>query len=384
MKSLSILGSTGSIGLSALKVIDSHPERYRVVGLAAGKNVDLLVQQAERYRPRAVAALERGSAEKIRQRVKGKIALEVFHGTEGFKRLATLEDADTLVSAMSGAAGLVPTVAGIEAGKHIALANKETLVMAGPLVMDEARRRGVSILPVDSEHSAIFQSLLGHPREDLRRIIITASGGPFRGLSQEEMAAVTPEQALRHPTWNMGRKITVDSATLMNKGLEVIEAKWLFGLRMDQISVLIHPQSVVHSMVEYVDGSIIAQMGIPDMITPISYALSFPRHVDTYLPPLKLEEAGALQFFSPDKKKFPCLELAFRAAEEGGSMPAVLNAANEVAVGLFLKGGVGFLQIPLLVEKTMDAHETLPIDTIEAVLRADAWARRAALDLAGA
>ena len=382
MKNISILGSTGSIGLSTLKVIDSHPELYRVVGLAAGKNADLLLQQVEKYRPRAVATLEETSAARIRQSLGGNSGPEVFHGTEGFKRLATLEDADTLVSAMSGAAGLLPTVAGIQAGKHIALANKETLVMAGDLVMEQARRRGVSILPVDSEHSAIFQSLQGHPREDLKRIIITASGGPFRGLSQEEMAAVTPEQALRHPTWNMGRKITVDSATLMNKGLEVIEAKWLFGLRIDQISVLIHPQSVVHSMVEYVDGSIVAQMGVPDMITPISYALSFPRHVDTFLPPLDLEKAGPLQFFSPDKKKFRCLELAFRAAEEGGSMPAVLNAANEVAVGLFLDRRLGFVQIPLLVEKTMAAHAPFPVDHIEAVLHADAWARRTARDLA--
>jgi 1-deoxy-D-xylulose-5-phosphate reductoisomerase len=381
MKNLSILGSTGSIGMSALRVIDSHPELYRVVGLAAGKNVELLLRQAEKYRPLAVATLEEEAAERIRRSLKGKMALEVFQGEEGFKRLATLEEADTLVSAVSGAAGLVPTVAGIEAGKNVALANKETLVMAGPLVMKEARKRGVSILPVDSEHSAIFQSLLGHPREDLKRIIITASGGPFRELPPEAMAAVTPEQALRHPTWNMGKKITVDSATLMNKGLEVIEAKWLFGLRIDQISVLIHPQSVIHSMVEYVDGSIIAQMGVPDMITPISYALSFPRHVKTVLPPLNLEEAGPLQFLRPDRKKFRCLELAYRAAEAGGSMPAVLNAANEVAVGLFLERRLGFHQIPLLVEKTMDAHEGFPIDHIQAVLRADAWARKTALGL---
>jgi 1-deoxy-D-xylulose-5-phosphate reductoisomerase len=384
MKNLSILGSTGSIGLSALKVVDSHPELYRVVGLAGGKNVDLLLQQAEKYRPRAVAMLEEGAAERVRRSLGYDSGPEVFHGPEGFKRLATLEEVDTIVSAVSGAAGLVPTYAGIEEGKNIALANKETMVMAGPLVMEQARRRGVSILPVDSEHSAIFQSLLGHPREDLKRIIITASGGPFREFTQEQMAAVTPEQALRHPTWNMGRKITVDSATLMNKGLEVIEAKWLFGLRIDQISVLIHPQSVVHSMVEYVDGSVIAQMGVPDMITPIAYALSYPRHVDTFLPPLNLEDAGSLQFFSPDRKKFRCLDLAFRALEAGGSMPAVLNAANEVAVGLFLERRLGFLQIPLLVEKTMEAHAPYPIDQIQAVLDADLWARRTALGLVGA
>jgi len=376
MKNILVLGSTGSIGLSALKVIKAHPDRYRVVALAAGRNVDLLLRQIEQFRPIGVATLERETAGLLRDRLKREGQPEVFHGPEGFKRLATMDEVDTLVSAMSGAAGLIPTYAGIEAGKQIALANKETMVMAGPLVVGRAREKGVSILPIDSEHSAILQSLLGHPREDLKRIIITASGGPFRDTPLERMATVTPEEALRHPTWSMGRKITVDSATLMNKGLEVIEAKWLFDLRIDQISILVHPQSVVHSMVEYNDGSVVAQLGIPDMTTPISYALAFPHHVKTSLPPLKLEEVGSLSFMKPDPGRFPCLNLAFRAAEAGGSMPAVLNAANEVAVELFLDRRLGFLQIPELIERTMDAHAPFTIETIEQVLEGDGWARK--------
>jgi 1-deoxy-D-xylulose-5-phosphate reductoisomerase len=287
-----------------------------------------------------------------------------------------------VISAIAGSAGFLPTYAAIDSGKRIALANKETLVMAGSLVMDCAKKRGISILPVDSEHNAIFQSLVGHPREDLRRVIITASGGPFREMSQEEMATVTPESALKHPNWKMGRKITVDSATLMNKGLEAIEARWLFDLRIDQISILIHPQSIIHSMVEYKDGSIIAQMGVPDMMTPISYALSFPRHFETFLPPLKLEEMGPLSFSKPDRTKFRCLDLAFKAAEIGGSMPAVLNAANEVAVDLFLGRRIGFLQIPILVEKVMESHHPYPIDSPDTVMDADGWAKRSALAFA--
>lgn len=378
MKNISILGSTGSIGLNALKVVESHPEEYRVIALAAGRNVDLLVRQIEKFHPSVVATLEKETANVVKARLKGNSGPDVFHGIEGFKNLATLDEVDTVVSAMSGAAGLVPTYAAIAAGKHIALANKETMVMAGSLVMNEARRKGVNILPIDSEHSAILQSLLGHPRKDLRRIILTASGGPFRELSLEEMAKVSPEQALQHPTWNMGRKITIDSATMMNKGLEAIEAKWLFDMEIDRISILIHPQSVVHSMVEYNDGSIIAQMGIPDMITPISYALSYPRHIDTSLPSLRLEERGPLFFMKPDTQRFKCLDLALRAADIGGSMPAVLNGANEVAVELFLNRRLGFLQIPALIDKTMEAHEPVSIESIEKVMEVDGWARQKA------
>ena len=382
MKNILILGSTGSIGRNTLQVIENHPEEYRPLALAAGRNVSLLREQIERFRPKAVALLRREDADALSGGLSGNHRPEIHYGPEGFKRLAAWDAVDTVVSAMAGSAGFAPTYAAIEAGKRVALANKETMVMAGPLVVELARIKGCTILPVDSEHSAIFQSLQGHPREDLRRVIITASGGPFKEMSLEDMAKVTPEAALHHPTWKMGRKITVDSATLMNKGLETIEARWLFDLDVDQIHILIHPQSIIHSMVEYRDGSIIAQLGIPHMMTAISYALSFPRHIDTLLPALKLEEIGSMTFSKPDTAKFRCLDLALRAARAGGSMPAVLNGANEVAVELFLKGRLGFLQIPLLVERVMDAHDPHPIHSLESVLEADGWAKRSAEEIA--
>ena len=291
-----------------------------------------------------------------------------------------MTEVDIVVSAITGAAGLMPTYEGIRAGKEIALANKETMVMAGPLVLDEAKKQGVSILPIDSEHSAILQSLQGHSKEDVKRIILTASGGPFRNLPHEEMAAVTAAQALKHPNWEMGPKITIDSATMMNKGLEVIEAKWLFDVDIDQIDVLIHPQSIVHSMVEYRDGSIINQMGIPDMMIPIAYALAYPRHIKTGLPSLDLVKAGPLSFERPDLERFKCLALALRAASLGGSMPTVLNGANEIAVDAFLNQKIGFLDIPEVIEKTMDAHEVQPIDRIASVMDADAWAREKTIE----
>jgi len=292
-----------------------------------------------------------------------------------------MEQIDTVVSAISGAAGLLPTYEAIRAGKNVALANKETLVMAGAVVMAEAEKQRIQILPVDSEHSAILQSLRGHAREDVRRVILTASGGPFRGLSLEEMRNVTPAQALKHPNWNMGPKISIDSATMMNKGLEVIEAKWLYNLDIDQISIFIHPQSIVHSMVEYVDGSVIAQLGIPDMTIPISYALSYPRHVGNTLVPLDLDRIGTLSFEKPDLERFVCLKLAHEAARAGMSMPAVLNGANEIAVECFLKGKIGFLDIPVIIEKTMWAHEPFAVENIDAVIEADRWARKTARSL---
>jgi 1-deoxy-D-xylulose-5-phosphate reductoisomerase len=382
MKKIAILGSTGSIGCSSLKVIEAHPEAYQVTALAAGRNMDLLAEQVRKLRPVEVAVLGDAEAEDLRGRLEGGQRPRIVSGREGLLHLATLEEVDTVISAIAGAAGLVPTYAAIRAGKTIALANKETMVMAGPLVIEEAKKKGVALLPVDSEHSAILQCLQGHPRDDVRRVILTASGGPFKDFSYEEMEKVTPEQALKHPNWNMGPKITVDSATLMNKGLELIEARWLFGLDIHQIHILIHPQSVVHSMVEYKDGSIIAQLGIPDMITPISYALSYPRHVDTALPALDLEQVGTLKFMKPDTRKFRCLELALRAAEIGESMPAVLNGANEMAVELFLKGRIGFLGIPSLIEETMRAHTPFVIDSVEKVMEADAWARQRAAEFA--
>jgi 1-deoxy-D-xylulose-5-phosphate reductoisomerase len=377
MKKISVLGSTGSIGINSLRVIEFNPGKYRVVALAAGRNIDLLLQQIEKFQPEAVALMDEDLAERLKARI-DNTGPKVYFGEDGFVRLATMDRVDMVISAMTGAAGLVPTYSAIEAGKDIALANKETMVMAGPLVMAQAKDRGVSIIPIDSEHSAILQSLQGHPREDLNRVILTASGGPFKAWTLEEMEGVTPAQALKHPNWEMGKKISIDSATLMNKGLEMIEAKWLFDLSIDQINIVIHPQSIIHSMVEYRDGSIMAQMGIPDMIIPISYALSFPHHLPTTLPQLKLDEIGGLSFEKPDPSRFSCLSLAFRALETGGSLPAVMNGANEIAVESFLQGRIGFLQIPELIEKTMEAHNIFSLDTIEKVIEADAWAREKA------
>jgi 1-deoxy-D-xylulose-5-phosphate reductoisomerase len=378
MKRIAILGSTGSIGVSALKVIESDPEEYKAVALAAGNNVDLLFEQILRFQPLVAAVSKEDSAIALRERLKGRSNTDVLFGVKGFSELAALNEADAVISAMSGASGLVPTHEAVKAGKKLALANKETMVMAGAIIMDLAKSMNVNILPIDSEHSAVFQSLQGHTREDLKKIILTASGGPFRNLSIAEMEKVTPDLALRHPNWNMGRKITIDSATLMNKGLEVIEAKWLFNLTMDQIDILVHPESIIHSMVEYLDGSVIAQLGIPDMMTPISYALSYPRHRKTILPPLRLEDVGRLTFEKPDMSRFKCLNLAFNAINTGESMPAVMNGANEIAVESFLNGRIGFLQIPVLIERIMDRHNIFHPAVIEDVMEADAWARRTA------
>ncbi len=382
MKKLCVLGSTGSIGVNTLKVIEEHPDRYQAIALSAGRNVDLLAEQIRRFRPRAVAMLTEELAARLAERLpSGAGAPEILHGEEGFAALAALDEIDTVVSAMTGAAGLVPTYQALRTGKEVALANKETLVMAGELVMAEASRQGVRLLPVDSEHSAIFQCLQGQARDDLRRIILTASGGPFRDFTLEQMAGVTPQQALAHPNWSMGPKVTVDSATMMNKGLEVIEAKWLFDLPVDRIAVLVHPQSIVHSLVEFCDGSVIAQMGIPDMRIPIAYALSYPRHLPNSLPQLALEEVGTLSFEVPDPKRFKALALAKAAADAGGSLPAVLNGANEVAVAAFLKGRIGYLGITDLVDGVLQAHHPFPIDSLEAVRAADGWARRKAQEM---
>lgn len=378
MKNIAILGSTGSIGTNALRVIESKPEEYRALALGAGKNIELLIKQIERFRPTAVAVSEETLAVALRERLNNSSNTEVFSGNEGFIRLVTLEEVDTVISSMTGAAGLIPTYEAIRAGKDIALANKEVMVMAGSIIMGTAKKEEVSVLPIDSEHSAILQSLVGHRREDLRRIIITASGGPFRGLPREKLETVTAAEALQHPTWDMGKKISIDSATLMNKGFEAIEARWFFDLNMEQISIVIHPESIIHSMVEYRDGSVIAQMGIPDMITPISYALSYPCHLETHLPPLELEKIGTLNFHKPDMERFRCLALALSALKDGNSMPAVLNGANEIAVDSFLKGDIGFLQIPVLLERTMEAHSTFSINSIDEVIEADRWARETA------
>jgi 1-deoxy-D-xylulose-5-phosphate reductoisomerase len=377
-KRITILGSTGSIGVNALEVIRSNPEKFEVIALAAGRNTRLLLKQIRDFRPRAVSVRDEALGSELKREFAGNRGPTVFTGSKGAIQLAAMDGVDTVISAMTGAAGFLPTYEAIYAGKHVALANKETMVMAGALVVETAKKQGVSIIPIDSEHSAILQSLRGHPREDLKRIILTASGGPFRDLSLEEMKEATPEQALNHPNWNMGAKISVDSATLMNKGLEAIEAKWLFGLDMDQISILLHPQSIIHSMVEYKDGSVMAQLGIPDMMIPISYALSFPRHMENKLPPLELERIGMLNFEKPDLRRFRCLDLAIQAAGIGKSMPAVLNGANETAVQLFLERKIGFLDIPILIDMTMEMHNPFPVDGVDAVLEADRWAREKA------
>ena len=381
MKRLAILGSTGSIGRSALAVVDSHPERLSVVALAAGDNDELLAQQVEKYRPDVVAMATGEAVDRLR--ASGARLPIVGTGTAGLIAVATHPAADIVICASSGTAGLEAVLAAIEAGKTIALANKEVLVMAGGLVTAAARRQGVAILPVDSEHNAIHQCLHGRATSEIRRLILTASGGPFRDHSADALERVTPAAALQHPTWQMGRKITIDSATLMNKGLEVIEAHWLFGVSASQIDVMMHPQSVVHSMVELTDGSIIAQLGVTDMRLPIQYACSYPERWAAALPSLDLARCGRLDFLAPPHERFPCLRLAYRALRGDGSLPVVLNSANEVAVEAFLDGKLGFTSIPRVIERTLDAHETADVDTLSVVRRVDAWAREHARRVAG-
>lgn len=376
LKNIAILGSTGSIGRSALQVVEQFPDRLQVVALAAGRNIDLLAEQIHRFRPRLAAVFDLQLAKDLTSRLQPGIEVEVVAGSQGYQQVASCAEAEMILSSMVGAAGLIPTLSAIRAGKDVALANKETLVMAGALVMGEVRRSQVELLPVDSEHNAIFQAMEGHRREDLKRILLTASGGPFLNMPKEQLESVTPTQALAHPNWAMGPKISIDSATLMNKGLEVIEAKWLFGVPVEKIDVHVHPQSIVHSMVEYVDGSVIAQMGIPDMRIPIAYALAYPERLELDLPRLDFFTVQTLTFQEPDLNRFPCLKLAFAACKAGGTMPAVLNAANEVAVQAFLDNRIPFSGIPRLVNQAMEEHALDPAAELEAILEADAWARR--------
>ncbi len=380
MKKLTILGSTGSIGVSTLQVVAEFPDDYRVVALTAGNNVELLRKQIEMFHPQMVAVTSEQAAEQLRQQLDDH-DVEIHCGIEGIIRCATLPAAEMVVAAIVGAAGLVPTLAAIKAGKDIALANKETLVTAGSLVMEEVERTGVKMIPVDSEHSAIFQSLAGQLSGNVRRLILTASGGPFREHSLHQLEKVGPADALAHPNWDMGQKISIDSATMMNKGLEVIEAYWLFGVSPERIAVHIHPESIIHSMVEYQDGAVMAQLGIPDMKTPIAYALSWPNRLPIDLPPLDLCQAGALTFFEPDITRFPCLRLAYQALDAGGTVPAVMNAANEVAVEAFLQNKLSFLNIPKVIELVMDQHNREELLSIDRVLHADLWGRQEAREL---
>jgi 1-deoxy-D-xylulose-5-phosphate reductoisomerase len=379
MKRISILGCTGSIGVSTLDVVSAHPQEFTVTALAGGRNIALLKQQIERFRPRLTAVIDEAHAREL-QSLLGTAKTGILSGPEGYREVAAMADTDMVVSAMVGAAGLLPTLDAIAAGRDIALANKETLVMAGNIVLGNAAERGVKIIPVDSEHSAIFQCLQGQNREDVRRIILTASGGPFLNANADGLAEVTPAQALRHPTWAMGKKITIDSATMMNKGLELVEAGWLFGLPMSKIDVLIHPQSIIHSLVEYRDGSVIAQLGVPDMRVPIAYALSYPRRLIRCEAALDLANVGALTFIKPDQARFPALRLAYAAAETGGTMPAVLNAANEVAVMAFIEEQIGFNEIILVVERVISRHRVSKEPRIDEILAADRNAREEALN----
>jgi 1-deoxy-D-xylulose-5-phosphate reductoisomerase len=382
VKHLAILGSTGSIGRSSLAVVDAHPERLKVVSLAAGENAPLLAEQIARYHPEIVAMASGDGADKLAALCRHGVAPVVATGAAGLAAVATHPRVDLVICASAGTAALEAVLAAIESGKSIALANKEILVMAGQLVMDAARRRGVAVLPVDSEHNAIHQCLHGRQRTEIRRLILTASGGPFRDCSASALEHVTPDEALRHPTWQMGRKITIDSATLMNKGLEVIEAHWLFGVSADRIDVVIHPQSIVHSMVELVDGSVMAQLGVTDMRLPIQYACSYPDRWEAPIPALDLTRMGPLEFRPPSPELFPCLALAYRALRAGATVPVVLNAANEVAVHAFLERKLGFMAIPRIIGKTMDAHVPERVVSLQAVHRADAWAREYAHETA--
>jgi 1-deoxy-D-xylulose-5-phosphate reductoisomerase len=370
-----ILGSTGSIGRNALSVIEALGPDYRVVGLSAHSSVELLAQQTRQYRPRFVAVTNGDFAARFRALVDG-LDVTVLSGQESLVELARCDEADTVLTAVVGAAGLSSALAAAQAGKRLAIANKEPLVMAGELLTRTAREHGSTLLPVDSEHSAVFQALRSGTTAEIRRILLTGSGGPFRGASRADLADVTAEQALAHPVWRMGPKITVDSATLMNKALEIIEARWLFGVPVEKVEVLIHPESIVHSLVEFVDGSVIAQLGEPNMCLPIQYALTYPRRVAGPAQRLRLEEIGRLHFEKPDHRTFRALPLAYEVAQAGGTAAAVFNAANEAAVAEFLAGRIGFLQILELIEHCLGRHRVRPAPALDELLEADAWARK--------
>ena len=374
-KQISILGSTGSIGRSGLDVIANSDGRFSVVGLAAGSNIELLAQQIKAFNPIAVAVMNEELADRIQGLIPKDSKTEILFGKAGYKKIASLPQAQMVLSAMVGAAGLIPTMAAIEAGKDIALANKESLVTAGPLVMGRAKEKGVHIIPVDSEHSAIFQCLQGNPLERVKRLILTASGGPFWEKKETDLKEVTPAEAVAHPNWSMGAKISVDSATLMNKGLEVIEANWLFNMPPESIDVVIHPQSIIHSMVEFVDKSLLAQLGLPDMRGPIAYAFSWPDRIPLDLPSLDIIQASPLTFEPPDMERFPCLKYAYFALKEGGTMPTALNAANEIAVEAFLDGRIRYDQIAKVIDLVLKEFPKEEIKNLDTVMQADALAR---------
>ena len=379
MKRLAVLGSTGSIGEQTLAVVEAFPERFRVTALGAGRNVEKLAAQVRQFAPELVAVADAEAARALRERLAG-VRVEIAVGPSGLEAVARAP-ADLVVSGLVGAVGLAPTLAAVAAGRDVALANKEVLVMAGALVVREVRRRGVALLPVDSEHSAIFQALAGQRREDVARLVLTASGGPFRTWPAERIARATPEQALAHPNWEMGPKITIDSATLMNKGLEVIEAHYLFGLEYSEIDIVVHPESIVHGIAEYRDGSMVAQMAVPDMRLPIQLALGFPERLPRGIQPLDLAAMGQLTFEELDREAFPTIDLAYRVGRGGATFPAVLNAANEVAVWAFLDGKIPLTGIAGVVEQVVDQHEPASVVSVVSLERADTWARQRAAEI---
>lgn len=378
MKKISILGSTGSIGKSALDIVDRHHDRFRVVALTGGENITLLAEQIRKFEPELAVVINEDRADQLKRLVKNDKMPEIMYGSEGYARAASFDKADVVLLSIVGAAGLLPALAAIDAGKTLALANKETLVMAGELVMARAKQNNVAVYPVDSEHSAIFQCLEGNRKRDIKKIFLTASGGPFRKTPFKKLKDILPGDALNHPTWNMGSKITIDSATMMNKGLEIIEAVHLFGRPCSDIEVLVHPQSIVHSMVGFKDGTVMAQMGIPDMKMAISYALSWPERIDLGLQFPDFTSMNGFYFEKPDTIKFPCLEFAVEACKKGGTLPGVMNAANEVAVDAFLKSRINFLDIFRVIEKCMGLHTRVERPGISDILEADAWARQQA------
>lgn len=376
---ISILGSTGSIGTQTLDIIKENKE-FKAVGLTTFGNIDLLEKQIKKFNPEVVAVVDENKAMQLKSKMKNS-KVEILSGYKGLNVVASLESADMILTSVVGISGLIPTVEAIKAGKNIALANKETLVTAGHLVMDLAKRKNVKILPIDSEHSAIFQALKSGKKNEVKKLILTASGGPFRGKTIEQLDKVKAKDALKHPTWNMGKKISVDSATLMNKGLEVIEAKWLFDIEIDKIDILVHPQSIIHSMVEYIDGSIIAQLGVSDMRIPIQYALTYPKRIKTQIESLDLAKLSILTFEKPDTINFPCLKLAYDAIREGGTMPTVLNGANEILVDFFLKDMIKFNDIPKYIDKVMNIHNNIKSPNLNDIIEVDKWSRKKIIEL---
>ncbi|MBU0477970.1 1-deoxy-D-xylulose-5-phosphate reductoisomerase [bacterium] len=376
MKNIAVLGATGSIGRNTLEIVESFPDKFKVTAISGKANINLLEKQINQFHPKFVVVMDEHTQNQLRGRIKDK-KIKIECGYESLVKISTLDEVDIVVSAITGITGLIPTLEAIKKGKHIAIAAKELLVAAGEIMLKEVKGKGVKLLPVDSEHNAIFQCVEGKSKKDIKRIILTASGGPF--YKEKNLHNISPEQALAHPVWEMGRKISIDSATLMNKGLEVIEAHWLFGIDISKIEIIIHPECIIHSMVEFIDGSVFALLGIPDMKMPIQYALTYPERMPTQLEPLDLTEISQFHFSAPNFDKFPCLKLAYEAGTIGGTMPAVLNSANDVAVNLFLKKKIKFSDIPQIIEKVMNKHNVIQNPRLDNILASDAWARETCL-----